>query len=123
MSKKKEFHFTFGVFLRLLIFFLIIYFSINYFVSQKDNSFSSTIDSTLAIDEETKNNLFPQFLGNIYSKLPEDSRYQIEHLNQNPTVVYLQNQLDGFPQKQIKELQKMIVKNVSDNIIKNIDQN
>lgn len=123
MTKKKEFHFTFGVFLRLLIFSLIIYFSINYFISQKNNSFSSPIDNTLAIDEETKNNFLPQFLQNIYSKIPENSRYQIEHLNQNPTIVYLQNQLNGFPQKQIKEIQKMIVKNVSDNIIKNIDQN
>jgi hypothetical protein len=123
MTKKKEFHFTFGVFLRLLIFSLIIYFSINYFISQKNNSFSFPIDNTLAIDEETKNNFLPKIWQNIYSKLPENSRYQIEHLNQNPTIFYLQNQLNGFPQKQIKEIQKMIVKNVSDNIIKNIDQN
>lgn len=123
MSKKKEFHFTFGVFLRLLIFFLIIYFSINYFASSKNNLSSPSIDTTLAIDEQTKNNLLPNFFQNIYGKLPESSRYQIEHLKENSTIVYLQNQLDGFPQKQIKEIQKMIVKNVSDNIIKNIDQN
>lgn len=123
MAKKKEFHFTFGVFLRLLIFSLIIYFSINYFISQKNNSFSSTIDSTLAIDEETKNTFLPQFLQNIYSKLPENSRYQIEHIKENQTIISIQNQLNGFPGKQIKEIQKMIVKNVSDNIIKNIDQN
>lgn len=123
MTKKKEFHFTFGVFLRLLIFFLIIYFSINYFASQKNNLSTPIVDSTLAIDEQTKNNLLPTVWQNIYSKLPENSRYQIEHIKENSTVVYLQNQLNGFPQKQIKEIQKMIVKNVSDNIIKNIDQN
>jgi len=123
MTKKKEFHFTFGIFLRLLIFFLIIYFLINYFVNQKKNDILPTIDSTMAIDEETKNSFLPGVLENIYSKIPENSRYQLEHLNQNSTVIYLQNQLNGFPQKQIKELQKMIVKNVSDNIIKNIEQN
>jgi len=123
MVKKKQFHFTFGVFVRLLIFFAIVYFSINYFISQKNSSFSSTIDSTLAIDEETKNNFLPQFLQNIYSKLPENSRYQIEHIKENQTIISIQNQLNGFPGKQIKELQKLIVKNVSDNIIKNIDEN
>ena len=123
MVKKKQFHFTFGVFLRLLIFSLIIYFSINYFISQKNSSFSSTIDSTLAIDEETKNNFLPQFLQNIYSKLPENSRYQIEHIKENQIVLSIQDKLNGFPGKQIKELQKLIVKNVSETIIKNIDGN
>lgn len=122
MAKKKEFHFTFGVFLRLLIFSLIIYFSINYFISQKNISFSSTVDSTLAIDEETKNTFLPQFLQNIYSKLPENSRYQLEHIKENQTIISIQNQLNGFPGKQIKELQKLIVRNVSDTIIKNIDE-
>lgn len=123
MIKKKEFHFTFSVFLRLLIFSLIIYFSINYFISQKNNSYSLVTDSTLAIDEETKNKLLPQFFQTIYSKLPENSRYQIEHIKENQTLISIQNQLNGFPGKQIKELQKLIVKNVSDNIIKNIDEN
>jgi len=123
MIKKKEFHFTFGVFLRLLIFSLIIYFSINYFISQKNNSFSLVTDSTLAIDEETKNKLLPQFFQTIYTKLPENSRYQIEHIKENQTLISIQNQLNGFPGKQIKELQKLIVKNVSDTIIKNIDEN
>ena len=123
MVKKKQFHFTFGVFIRLLIFFVIIYFSINYFSSQNKPIDIETFDTTLTIDESTKNNLLPKFLQNIYGKLPENSRYQIEHIKENQTVLYLQNQLNGFPGKQIKELQKLIVKNVSDTIIKNIDEN
>lgn len=123
MSKKKQFRFTFSVFLRLVIFFLIIYFSIIYFSSQNKPINIQSFDSTLAIDEQTKNNLLPKFMQNIYGKLPESSRYQIEHIKENQTVLYLQNQLDGFPGKQIKELQKLVVKNVSETIIKNIDEN
>jgi len=123
MVKKKQFHFTFGVFIRLLIFFVIIYFSIVYFSSQNKPINIQPFDTTLAIDESTKNNLLPNFLQNIYGKLPENSRYQIEHIKENQTILYIQNQLNGFPGKQIKELQKLIVKNVSDTIIKNIDEN
>lgn len=123
MLKKKEFHFTFGVFIRLLIFFAIVYFSIQYFINQESYSINKTIDNTLAIDENTKNNLLPQFFQTIYSKLPENSRYQIEHIKENQIVLSIQDKLNGFPGKQIKELQKLVVKNVSDTIIKNIDEN
>lgn len=123
MAKKKQFHFTFGIFIRLLIFFCIIYFSIIYFSNQNKKIDIQSIDTTLAIDEETKNTLLPQFFQNIYNKLPENSRYQIEHIKENQTVISIQNQLNGFPGRQIKELQKLIVKNISDNIIKNIEEN
>lgn len=116
MVKKKEFRFTFKVFLRLFIFSLIIYFSIKWFSSQKPPILGA-VDITLS-KEESKNN----FLSDLYLKLPENSRYQLEHLNENKTIILIQDQLNGFPSKQIKEIQKAVIKNVSDSMIKNIDE-
>ena len=115
MVKEKKFHFSFKVFVRLLIFTLIIYFSINWFSSQKQ-SVLGDVDITL-LDEETKNTFFT----NLYKKLPENSRYQIDNFFKNTSAV-IQQKLNGFPQKQIKEIKKAVIKNVSDDIIKNIDK-
>ena len=124
MLKEKKFHFTFKNFIRLLIFTLIIYFSINWFSNNQKPSVLGDIDTTL-LDVENKNNLAP----NLYQKLPESSRYQIEHFNETKIGVFfqdkfsfLQSQLNGFPTRQIKEIQKSVIKNVSDDIIKNIDE-
>lgn len=116
--KEKKFHLSFKVFFRLLIFFLIIYFGINWFSQQKPKVLGS-IDTTLSIDEEQQKN----FLSDLYQKIPESSRYQLEHFNENKTVIFIQDQLNGFPQKQIKEIQKNIIKDVSKNMIENIDKN
>ncbi|MDD4938170.1 MAG: hypothetical protein PHX34_04140 [Candidatus Shapirobacteria bacterium] len=125
MVKEKKIHFTFKTFIRLLIFGLIIYFSINWFSNNKKSSVLGDTDITL-FDEETKNNFIP----NIYQKLPEGSRYQLEHLNETKIGIFfqdkfsfLQSQLNGFPNRQIKEIQKSIIKNVSDDMIENIDKN
>lgn len=125
MIKEKKFHFTFKVFIRLLIFTLIIYFSINWFSSQKKINLNSD-DITTLVDEETKKNFFD----NLYQRLPEHSRYQLEHFHETKIAVFfrekfqfIQNQLNGFPGRQIKELQKSIIKNVSENMIENIDKN
>lgn len=124
MVKEKHFHFTFKVFIRLIIFLLIIYFSISWLSSQK-KSVLGDIDNTL-LPEETKNTLFP----NLYQKLPENSRYQLEHFNDTKMGAFfqdkfgfLQDQLNGFPNRQIKEVQKSIIKNVSNDMIENIDKN
>jgi len=104
MVKEKKFHFTFKVFIRLLIFGLIIYFSINWFSSKKQ-SVLGDVDIT----------------PNLYQKLPENSRYQIDKFFKD-TSTLIQQKLNGFPQKQIKEIKKAVIKNVSDDIIKNIDK-
>jgi hypothetical protein len=120
MVKKKEFHFTFKVFLRLLIFSILVYFSIKYFQQKvREKSVLGAVDVTLALDEETQST----FLSDLYQKLPESSRQQVEHLNENQIVVFLQTQLDGFPSRQIKEIQKSFIKKVSEDMIKNIDEN
>jgi hypothetical protein len=126
MSKKKikSQKITFKSLIRLIIFIIIIYFGINWLNSQK-TPISNTGDSNTYINEPLNNT----FLLNTYQKIPENSRYQLEHFNQSKISLwfqnsfqYIQKQLNGFPSRQIKEIQKGIIKNVSDGMIKNIDQ-
>lgn len=124
LKKIKTQKITFKSLIRLIIFIIIIYFSINWLQSQKPSN-SNIIDPTLYIHEPSNNT----FLSDFYQKLPGDSRYQLEHFNQNKINLwfqdkwqYLQQQLNGFPSRQIKEIQKGVIKNVSDGMIKNIDQ-
>lgn len=69
-------------------------------------------------------------LGDMYQKLPPSSRQQLESFNQTQIGQFISNstefiklKLDGFPQKQIKEIKKEIIRNISDDMIKSIDQN
>jgi len=125
MSRKnKHQKITFQSLIRLIIFIIIIYFSINWLQSQKPSD-SNISDPTTYLGEQTNNT----FLSDLYQKLPGDSRYQLEHFSQSNFSLwfqdkwqYLQQQLNGFPSRQIKEIQKSIIKNVSDGMIKNIDQ-
>jgi hypothetical protein len=96
------------------------------FLDQKNSQKNTLLHIALPIDESFGG----QILGEIYTKLPETSRYQLEHFDQ--TVVgqfiinssnYIKDQLNGFPQKQIKQFKKDLIKNVSDELIKGIDNN
>lgn len=118
MSKKiKPQKITFKSFLRLLIFSAIIYFSINWLSSQPQQSVLS--NSSLVLGQGTSNN----FLNQIYQQIPQQSRSYIENFDFQKTAQSLKDNLNGFPQKQIKEIQKKMVKDVSDKVIENIDQN
>jgi hypothetical protein len=127
-TKKDNFKFTFQTFLRLLLFFVFFYFLVSYLSTAKPKL---TIDPTLSFDE-TANIQTPIYIQNtfysLYGLIPEKSRQTLENLNQNSVIINLQNQLaylkgqtNGFPQKQITDIEKMIVKNVYDNMIKNIE--
>jgi len=122
MAKKKEFHFTFRVFLRLIVFFIFIYLSISYLSSSKQEV--PVLGDTTTLIEEESSNLF----GNLYQQLPDSSRYQLENFQDTQLVKYLQEkgqfiqeQSNGFPDRQIKELQKSLIKKVSEDMIDNID--
>ena len=125
-KKPKPQKITFGSIIRLIIFAVIVYFLISWF-SQKPSNNISVDDPTLFIGETaSSSNVF----GNLYSKLPENSRHQLENFNQtqagqliSASTEFIKSKLDGFPQKQIKEIKKGIIKNISDDMIKNIDQN
>jgi hypothetical protein len=113
-KKTKSQKITFKSIVRSIIFIVIIYFSIIWLSNQKQLN-SNISDPTIVLGEHTSNTL----LLDLYQKLPADSRYQLEHLNQTKLGLWVQD----FPSRQIKEIQKAVVKNVSDGIIKNIDKN
>lgn len=126
VKKKKPQTITFKSILRLAVFSLIVFFLISW-LSQKPSSKLSQTDPTLFIGETDDSS---NVLGDMYNKLPEDSRQQLENINQTEigkfvsnTSEYIKVQLDGFPQKQIKEIKKEIIRNISDDMIKSIDEN
>lgn len=129
-GKKKKIKFTFQSFIRLIIFSVIIFFLISLISDQKLNT-NQKLDPTVSFDEETKNSILgktTEISNNIYQSIPESSRNQLENLNQSQAALFIQEKLNylkeqsqDFPQKQIKEIQKMVVKNIYENTIKNID--
>lgn len=123
VKKSKVKKITYKSIIRLIIFIIIIYFSIK-FLDQQSNPTPNLIDPTSYVGK----NVGGQILGAIYPKLPEDSRYQIEHFDQTTigkfiknSSTYISNQLNGFPQKQIKQFKKDLIKNISDDLIQDID--
>lgn len=123
VKKKKKQKITFKSIIRLSIFIVIITSLIN-ILSQQQKSLTTKTDPTSFVGENSGG----QILGTVYSKLPSDSRYQLEHFDQTflgktykNSVDYIKLQLNGFPQKQIKQLKKDLIKNISDDLIKNID--
>jgi len=127
---KKITKFTFKSLIRLIIFSVIIFFLISYVSGQKLNS-PQIIDPTISLDEKQSNFILgktTEISNNIYQSIPENSRKQLENLNQTPAVIFIQEKINlikeqsqGFPQKQIKEIQKMVVKSVYENTVRNID--
>ncbi len=124
VKKKKKQKITLKSIIRLSIFIVIIVFLIN-ILSQQQKSINPNNDPTSYIGENSGG----QILGTIYSKLPQDSRYQLEHIDQTllgkiyqDSKNYIVTHLNGFPQKQIKEFKKQLIKNISDDLIENIDK-
>ena len=123
VKKHKVQKITFKSIIRLGFFIFIVYLLIN-LLDQQQKPILLSNDPTSYIGENSGG----QILGEIYSKLPQDSRYQIEHFDQTflgktykNSVDYIKWQLNGFPQKQIKQLKKDLIKNISDDLIDNID--
>ena len=126
IKKKKPQTITFKSIFRLAVFLLIIFFLISW-LSHQSSSEITQDDPTLFIGEANSSSTV---LGDMYNKLPEDSRQQLENINQTEfgkfisnTSEYIKVQLNGFPQKQIKEIKKEIIRNISDDMIKSIDEN
>jgi len=119
MSKKKikKQRITFNSIFRLIIFSFIIFFSISW-LSQNSNDQTPLTDPTLFIGETVS----PNVLGDMYNNLPEDSRNQFSQFISNSTE-FIKSKFNGFPQTQIKEIKKAIIRNISDDMIKNIDEN
>ncbi|MEI8067692.1 MAG: hypothetical protein WCG91_01930 [Candidatus Shapirobacteria bacterium] len=109
MKKKIKTRFTLKSLIRLIIFLAIIYLLISFISLQKP------------LKIPTFNN--PNKVENINLNPNID-------LGQNQAMIFIQDKFnelkklsEGFPQKQIKEIQKMVVKNIYDDTIKKIDSN
>lgn len=129
-KKKKHTEFTAQSLIRLSIFSVIVFLIISLISKQKINSFQ-TINPDLSNKEPKPNLIFEkttEISNNIYQSIPENSRKQLENFNQNQTTTFIQEKINlikeqsqGFPQKQIKEIQKMIVNNIYQNTLRSID--
>lgn len=130
--KKKHTKFTFQSFIRLAIFATVVFLIISFISGQKLNS-PKIIDDTLSVNEQESGFILgktTEITNNIYQSIPPKSRQQLENFNTSPTMVFIQDKINfikeqtqDFPQKQIKEIQKAVVKNIYDNTMKNIDSN
>lgn len=109
VKKHKKFRFGPQVLIRLIIFFLIVIFSIRYLSSYTN---PSSLD-----------------LPPIYNYLPENTKQKISSIPSLPAIISIQNKINqikcegsSFINNQIKEIKKMIIKKTADELIKNIDQ-
>lgn len=119
--KKKKFHITPKVILRVIIFTLIIYLSIS-LLSKPEHTAS-------VLGQQTSNPFLKEYFDKAYNALPPQSRSALENYSSSPQAIFVEEKINilkqetaEFPQKQIKEIQKAIVDQIYSNIIKNIEQ-
>ena len=122
-AKKKKYKFTFGTFIRLVIFSVIAFFCIKFLSSNVD------IKRTSVLGEKTIGSTMPVNLDPVYNLLPEDSKQQLNFFKSASTSAFIQEKIEmlkteaaGFPDKQIKEIQKQVITNIYDNIINSIEK-
>lgn len=115
--KHKHQEFTLATVIRLVVFAVVVFFLINYFSGSNNQSI---------LGEQTIN-LSP-YVEKVTNLLPEKSRQTVQNLPQSPIFgfiqekfKYLQQESGGFPQKQIKDIKKAIVKDIYDKMLNNIE--
>jgi len=99
-----------------------MYFAINYLSSNQQSTVTPKIPDVLGAQVTTS------FINNIYQQLPPDSRNTLENLSTSPAAKLVQEKLDylksqstDFPQKQIGEIQKSIIKTVLKNYLNTLE--
>ena len=96
----------------MIIFIIIIFFTINYLSGSQPKIYITVP---------------PNILGESIKYLPPQSQSTLNHLNTTPAFIfikdkidYLKDQTDGFPQKQITEIKKIIVEKIYQDVMKSI---
>lgn len=119
--------FTFQTLVRLVIFALFVYLLIDYLSFASRGRQSLTDPTILGEEIQLPSNLIEDQFKSLYQSLPPDSRRQLENLNQLPAVSYLQHQLEyfqgqlnGFPQKQIRQFKKQLLENIYQNLTQDL---
>ena len=127
-KQKEDFRLRPTHLIRISIFLAIIYFSINYLSSQSPKPIIVNDPTTILGEQIQNNGNLKDLSGKIYRYLPEESQNLFNNLPQNPVIISLQEKIDylkdqskDFPQKQIKEIQKELLKRFYQNALDNID--
>ncbi len=122
--KKEDYHFGFQTIFRLAIFSLVVYFLVVFLSSSSASPIPAILGDTINLPTSDLN----QIGHKLYQTLPQSSRQEIEKLPSNPVIINLQHKLDqlkvqseGFPQKQITEIKKQLLKNIYQDLINNLD--
>lgn len=130
LKKKKKFKFTFSVLIRLLIFLALVYFVIRFLAISNDNKKNYVYSGkTSVLGEQIASSSAVLNFDPIYGLLPVKSQNQIENMKSASTSAFIQDKIDflkaeaaGFPDKQIKEIQKQIVDRIYNNVIDSIEK-
>jgi len=127
-KKDKDFRFTFKHFLRLLAFIFIVYYLFTYLSSSLEKRSYNSSDPTV-LGQSSQAVEIPQIFDNLYQSLPKDTKDKIEAIPSLPVIIKaqeglssLQKEMNGFPQKQINQLKKELIRSVADDMINKIDQ-
>lgn len=120
-KKSPEFHFGFSQIIRLLIFFSLIYFGVNFFASSTSPQILGqtliNLDPTILPSEATAS---PVNLNNLTQKLPPSTQNLVNDLPQKTQEASTKAQ--AWIQQQLKDLKKEIAKQVYQEVIKSIDK-
>lgn len=129
IKKKKHTKFTFRSLIRLIVFGVIFFLTISLISNQKLNP--NQVDKIPLLSEQQNDSILgktTEISNKIYQSIPPESRHQLENLNQTPAIIYIQEKINYlkeeskyFPQKQIKEIQKMIINQLYENSMRSID--
>lgn len=110
----EKFHFGWQHLFRIVIFIVIYFLLIN---------FLSTTSSPVIPNANL-------VLPDVTQMLPQESRQQLSQVSRHPVVTFVQDkigllnqQLQDFPQSQIKQFQLWLVKSVSNQLINNLENN
>lgn len=121
-KRSKNFKITPKIIFRLIFFFVLVFILIVIFSSNNQTFYSSQTDDPTVLVNET-------IVDSWYQKIPQDYRQKIENIGQSSAVKFIQEKFEylkqesqSFPQKQIKEIQKMIIQNIYHDMMNNIDQ-
>jgi len=108
---------------RWLIFIIVIFLIYSYISNNRSHVLG---DSTITLQEQL--NLQP-VIDNIISQLPPQSQNTLKNLNTLPIVLSVQDKvnlvnqnLNGFPDKQIKQFLRYLIITFSNSLLKSVDQ-
>lgn len=128
LKHKEEFKLTPTHLIRISIFLLLVYLSINYLSSQTSASPVFKAPTNILGKQTQNQNNLKFYTNKLYQSLPPESQNILKNIDQNPAIISLQQkfielkkQTQDFPQKQIEDIQKELLKRFYQNALENIE--